>query len=385
MEKIYITDETAARILKDYEADKPDYIAFDTETTGLNIITDKAFLIIVGWEQHIYCFEPTRQTLFILYELFKKANMVFGHNVKYDMHMLTNTGFNYSMDEIKWSDTMILARLCLYADDENQSLALKRLSKKYVSKEADIDEKIVKSELMLINKRNRALLDNMLKERHSMTLKQFNSICDDIEQGFDTLPEDVQETYYQWEKDFGEATYADVPREIMLKYAFNDVYLTLELVKKFVPVVKARKQVKTWLRENACIVPFYRQERIGFKVDEKYLETCKVRLRKYIQERRELFYELAGRVVNIGQHAELKKLYKEKWNVTLTSVSKTELPFHINEMPQEAKDFTNLLLELRSLEKWYSTYIMKFVRTITNGRIYTQIQQARYCVWTYIK
>ena len=43
MEKIYITDETAARILKDYEADKPDYIAFDTETTGLNIITDKAF------------------------------------------------------------------------------------------------------------------------------------------------------------------------------------------------------------------------------------------------------------------------------------------------------------------------------------------------------
>ena len=66
----------------------------------------------------------------------------------------------------------------------------------------------------------------------------------------------------------------------------------------------------------------------------------------------------------------------EKWGVNLPSVSRTELPFHTNKMPQEAKEFTSLLLELRSLEKWYSTYIMKFVRTITNGRIYTQIQQA---------
>ena len=48
MEKIIITDATADRMLKDYDQDKPQYIAFDTETTGLNIITDKAFIVIVG-------------------------------------------------------------------------------------------------------------------------------------------------------------------------------------------------------------------------------------------------------------------------------------------------------------------------------------------------
>lgn len=380
VEKVWITDENASMMLLDYDIDKPDYVAFDTETTGLNIVKDKAFLVIVGWETpiitRVFCFEPTKQTLAILYELFKMAKMTFAHNTKFDLHMLTNTGFNYDLEQVKWSDTMILARLCLYADDEKQSLALKSLAKRFVDKNAGDDEKIVKSELMAIKKRNRTLLDNILKEKHNMTLKQFEATCKDIEQGMDTLPLEVQETYYEWEKDFGEPTYAEVPRDIMIKYAYNDVIITLGLIKKCLPILKNRQQVKTFLRENACILVFYRQERIGFKIDTDYLEECKIRLRAYIQKQRAKFYEMAGRVVNIGQHAELKKLYMEKWGVNLPSVSRTELPFHTAQMPQEAKDFTNLLLELRSLEKWYSTYIMKFVRTITDGRIYTQIQQA---------
>lgn len=376
VEKIFINDVTADRILKDFEKDNPDFIAFDTETTGLNIIKDKAFLVIVGWEERVYCFEPTPYTLSVLYTLFTKSKMVFGHNTKFDLHMLRNTGFKYDMYTVNWSDTMILARLCLYADDDKQSLALKSLAKRFVDKHAGDDEKLVKSELMLLRKKNRVLLDNMLKERHGMTLKQFDAVCKDIEQGIDTLPEEVQDTYYEWEKDFGEPSYADVPREIMLQYAFNDVIITHALARKCIPIIKARKQVKTFLRENACIVPFYKQEMIGFKIDTDYLMKSKERLREYIQKQRAKFYEMAGRVVNIGQHAELKKLYKEKWGIELPSVAKTELPFHRNKMPEEAKIFTDLLLELRSLEKWYSTYIMKFVRTMTDGRIYTQIQQA---------
>jgi len=374
--KHYITDEDAYKMIEYYNIDKPDFISFDTETTGLNIITDKAFLVIVGWDENIFCFEPTEYTLKVLNDLFLKANMVFGHNTKYDLHMLTNTGFKYDLSKISWSDTMILARLCLYADDDKQSLALKSLAKRFVSKDAGDDEKIVKSELLNINKRNRALLDGMLKERHQITLKEFEAVCKDIEQGLDTLPQEVQDTYAEWERDFGEATYADVPRDVMIKYAFNDVQITQALARLCIPIVKNRNQVKTFLRENACILPFFKQERIGFKIDTEYLMSCKTRLRDYIKKQRETFYKMAGKVVNIGQHAELKKLYKEKWGIELASVSKTELPFHIREMPEEAQKFTELLLELRSLEKWYSTYIMKFVRTITNGRIYTQIQQS---------
>ena len=380
VDKIWITDENASIMLLDYDLDKPDYVAFDTETTGLNIITDKAFLVIVGWHtfdgKRIFCFEPTKQTLAMLHQLFLKTKMVFAHNTKYDLHMLTNTGFNYDLNPVNWSDTMILARLCLDADDEKQSLALKTLAKRFVDKSAGDDEKLVKSELTAIKKRNRTLLDNLLKEKHDMTLKQFEATCKDIEQGIDTLPEAVQDTYYEWEKEFGEPTYAEVDRDIMIKYAYNDVSITLDLVKLCLPILKNRNQVKTFLRENACILVFYKQERVGFKIDTEYLEACKIKLRDYIQKQRAKFYDMAGRVVNIGQHAELKKLYMEKWGVNLPSVSRTELPFHTNKMPDEAKKFTELLLELRSLEKWYSTYIMKFVRTITNGRIYTQIQQA---------
>ena len=375
IEKVFVNDETVDRILKDYDTDTPDFISFDTETTGLNIITDKAFIVIVGWDTKVYCFEPSKRTYKVLYELFKKAKMVFGHNVKFDLHMIRNSGFDYNLDEINWSDTMILARLCLYADDENQSLALKSLAKKYIDVHAGDDEKIVKSEIMQINKRNRTLLNNMLKEKGS-SLKEFETACKDIEQGFDSLPEEIQNTYFQWERDFGNATYADVPRDIMLKYAYNDVIITQALARKFIPVVKARHQVRTFLRENACILPFYEQERIGFKIDMEYLLNCKEKLYNYIKQQRECFYKMAGKKINIGQHAELKKLYKEKWGIELPSVARTELPFHIGQMCEEAKEFTNLLLELRSLEKWYSTYIIRFVNTITNGRIYTQIQQA---------
>lgn len=375
IEKIFITEENCNLILEYFEKDKPPYIGFDTETTGLSIILDKAFLVIVGWKGRVFAFYPSSKTFEILNTLFQKANMVFAHNCKFDLHMIVNSGFDYDLYKIKWSDTMILARLVLDCDEENQSLALKTLAKKYVDKHAGDDEKIVKSELMALNKKNRNILNGMLKERHNLSLKEFEKICDDIEQGFETLPKDVQETYKIWEKDFGEARYCDINREILIQYAYNDVIIMCALIEKFIPIIKQRNQVKVLLRENACILPFYEQERVGFKLDINYLEETRKKLQNYIKEQREKFYKIAKRKVNIGQHAELKKVYKENWNVDLPSVSKTELPFHINSMPKEAKEFTNLLLELRSLEKWYSTYIIKLLKGNVNGKIYTQIQQ----------
>lgn len=375
IEKIFIDESNKHLIFDFFSKDKPPFICFDTETTGLNIIEDKAFLIIVGWKEHVFAFYPTKSLLDALNTLFLKANMVFAHNCKFDLHMLVNTGFDYDLTKIKWSDTMILARLVLDCDEENQSLALKTLAKKYINKNAGDDEKIVKSELMALNKQNRNILNGMLKEHCNMSLKEFETICDDIEQGFETLPENVKEVYNSWKKDFGEAKYCDINRDILIKYAYNDVIITYALAEKFIPIVKQRKQVNVFLRENACILPFYEQERVGFKLDLNYLEETRKKLQAYIKKQREKFYKMAGRKVNIGQHAELKKVYKENWGVDLPSVSKTELPFHTSSMPKEAQEFTKLLLELRSLEKWYSTYIIKLLKGNTNGKIYTQIQQ----------
>ncbi len=48
----------------------PNYIGFDTETTGLNIITDKPFLVSFGWSEYsgnrVYTFYYTPEMFKIL-------------------------------------------------------------------------------------------------------------------------------------------------------------------------------------------------------------------------------------------------------------------------------------------------------------------------------
>ena len=54
----HINDEVRlGEILIKMKNDKPNYIGFDTETTGLNIITDKPFLVSFGYVGTVYTFD----------------------------------------------------------------------------------------------------------------------------------------------------------------------------------------------------------------------------------------------------------------------------------------------------------------------------------------
>ena len=117
------------------------WLSFDTETTGLHLKADKPFLMTITFDNTTYALEREYMTQKVLDKM-KHFDLVFGHNIKFDLHMLANIGLDYKWNNL--ADTMILARLSLETD-EMQTIALKALAKKYLSVQTGADEIKIKS------------------------------------------------------------------------------------------------------------------------------------------------------------------------------------------------------------------------------------------------
>lgn len=352
-----------------FELDKPKIAGADTETNGLNIKFSTAFLIIFGWGDRVFTFYPTKVDMERLYHCCKQLDKLYFWNTKYDMHMLTNTGYPYPYNNL--SDGMFLARLSLNADDD-QSLALKAIAKRFVDGGAALMQDSVKAELTALRKQRNKVLTGMLKGI-KVTRKVFDEMEKDLTADF---PPEIQEIYDNWNEAFPEPNYADVNRDLMIQYAANDVIIMMKFIEKALPIIQARQQESVLDREDRLIRPLYEMERVGFKMDRKYLEDSKSRLRAYIKTRREELCKEAEQPLKIGQSAEIMKILNERYNVRALSSDRAALQFISRTEPQ-AKLFCDLIIELRTLEKWYSTYVIGLLENSKfDGRAYTTIFQA---------
>lgn len=309
-----------------------DWIAIDTETTGLHLIKDRPFLMTLTFDDKSRALDLTKLHPAYIQEVvntFKNFKYVVGHNIKFDLHMLENLGVHYTENNI--TDTMILARLGL-STDETFSLALKSLATKYISDNASDDQKIVKSALMRIKK----------------------------------------------SKNIIEPTYLDVYNEpeyqqAMIDYALNDTEITLQLAKKLLSVVQARKQEDVWYLENAIILPLFRMERVGLKIDREYLKDRKKFFEELISNKRRELHQLTGENFSVGQHKNIKEWYAKN-GVNLTSSDDSAMEYVVKTQDGVLKSVAKLIQDLRSIEKWYSVYIVRMLeKSEYDGRAYTQI------------
>ena len=115
------TEEQASEMQKQFNSVLPNVGAFDTETTGLHIIQDKPFLFQFGFidlkamRGYAYAVD-IEQTPSLAYSVIKqwqselapKLKIYLGHNVKFDLHMMTNYGLPYMENNI--SDTIFYIR-----------------------------------------------------------------------------------------------------------------------------------------------------------------------------------------------------------------------------------------------------------------------------------
>ena len=155
------SQEDLINMIRTFKQLKPEYGSYDTETNGLHIIKCTPFLLAFGFvnvehkQGHTYTLllkenpQLTRTTIYALIKLFKKLKKVVGHNVKFDMHMMTNIGYPEIFSENS-TDSMIYIRLAHDALSKKEGGipdALKDYAQQYITPNAKDHEKLIKAEI----------------------------------------------------------------------------------------------------------------------------------------------------------------------------------------------------------------------------------------------
>ena len=385
-------------------------VFFDTETTGLNIKYDKPFLIPWGFldkhnNAYIYCVDVDNnkhvfeQTAAAIVELTRTGTLV-GHNIKFDIHMLNNIGVK-TPDCIHYVDTMILIRLAhnaLTPENGGPPLGLKEYATKYIDRSAKDHEHLLKTERTTISKEyNKKLKDALYKVDKKWTMKYLDDYFKDVLHSADTLEGAVKKAYMEWYNSIpfsirnnmttGRVESDNIPytmlnRERTTEYAMYDIVWTMEIYLQCLPAIQARENEEALRREESIIPALVRMEGCGFQMDTEYVKQVTKDLAEYLAQQRKTLFDLVGESFTVGQHAKIKEILNNKYHLNVIATGKDDLNRTYDELKAKNPDaevvqFIGLVQELRTLEKWYTTYLLRFVREIELGhtRIYTQINQ----------
>ena len=398
-----ITTNADAEAMRNlYRTTQQTAAAFDTETTGLSHMRDKPFLFQFGWydeatmEGYTWAVDIERQPLLsqqvitVWHALVKDAPIYLGQNVKYDLHMLANIGMPYNGDNI--SELMAWIRLGTDAVSEKKGgapLRLKKFAVRYIDRSAASHEKKIDEERTKIAK----ALNLALRKKLGWYQKDIDKFFKDKLNEAEDLPEDKRAAYWDWHTndlpeylqpkvtgavDSDMIAYNTLNREHVIEYGHLDIVWVLEAFHLLKEAVRLRENLEAITIEESNIYPTYEMERVGFKADKEYLQQAKIDVKNYIRQRRQDMQNLAGRDVSVGQHALIKEILAEM-GLVVPSTGKEELDVllsklkHTGENPMAA-DFIEVVQELRTLEKWYSTYIMRFEVDLKYGdMLYTTI------------
>lgn len=412
------TNYQARKMIEQCLQTQPLIGSFDTETDGLHIIQSTPFLFQFGWidpnMQDGYTYvvdlekQPTlaHQVIKAWLKLATNFDIILGSNIKFDLHMLKNIGYDYPVENL--SDTKFYIRHAhdaIPASAGGPPMSLKEYASKFVTHTAKHHENLIKKEQSQRAKELNFKLKQRLKDcgkppekyqAKSYTLGVLHCMFKDPIFDYHDLPSNIKEKYLEWLQedvplylqpkvdsliDGDMIPYNTLDRDTVITYGHYDIVYALEIYLKTQPTIEARETQNAIDIENSLIFPFFEMERVGFHADKEYLNTCRKNLKKYILQRRQDMYNMTQQEFSIGQHELVKHILANDFNVETPTVNKPQLNNKLNELKREgnndeAVEFIETIQELRTLEKWYSTYIMRYIRELQNtNRLYTQIDQ----------
>ena len=377
----------------DYFPSRIGLFAFDTETTtkidmskrdasNIDIMHDRPFLIQFGCQNTVYVVDlrvtgvTASTALEVFDDLRERATFCLAHNIKFDINMLYNLGYEAELTNA--CDTMSIARLALESKSEREggySMALKPLAARLLgSSYADAGREIDMA-LREIWETKLKELAKLLKP-YGISRRQINDTLKDVTGSMDEYTEEVQEIWYRWNIR-SRVSYADVKPETMWKYGATDVILVLELAKKLLPIVQDKNQMNVLKREMALVMPLVRMERTGYTVDKQYLIRCKTSLVFEINQIKEQNYRIAGEWIKPNQHLAIKEMLLRKFGYDLESTDKNRMHILIQtdkSMPDEVKKYLENVIYLRTLEKWIATYLNPMLYKLNSSgdtKVYT--------------
>jgi len=385
-------------MIKHYRSVSPEITAVDTETTGLHIIGDRPFLFPFGYydsNYYGYAYLVRREWIPLvsksIFELTRK-NILVGHNLTFDLHMLANVGSWY---QGKCCDTTACIRLAhdaLTQKNGGPPLGLKEYASRYIDRNAKLHEQKLNAEKTSIAKEANLKLKNRLRSvDKTWTLKKLNDTLSDYLSDLSTLSEDEQHAYKVWlEEDIhpriretmtgvlvssNEIPYDILNRENLETYAYYDIVYTCEIYLQTMPAIAARKQEPGLQLECDLILPLFRMERVGFEMQKEYVLKAQQELADYIRDRRARLKEIVGYDISPNQSAVIAEILRHWYYLDMASTSKEVLDKFMEDNPEhEAIEFISIIQELRTLSKWYQTYLMRFIREAKKyDRVYTTI------------
>jgi DNA polymerase-1 len=320
------TEQDLAELIKTLE--KSDQFAFDLETTGLNVFTDKIVGISFSVEVKSAFYLPLRHqdtkglegALEKLKPLFQSTKLKIGHNLKFDIEVLKNHGVEVAEP---YFDTMVAAYLL---DPVSGKYSLKHLAKQFLGRE-------------------------MIK-----------------------LMELIGE-------DAGYADFSEVPVDLATDYAGSDADATLGLFEIFQLALKAQKMEKLFYEiEMPLLEVLIGMECEGICVDCGLLAQMSKELEKELKELERHIFAIAGEVFNLNSPKQLAHILFTKLMLPVKKRTKTGPSTDVEvleELANENFEIAQRLMDYRQYTKLKSTYI-DVLPTLVNpksGRIHTSFNQ----------
>lgn len=365
------------------------YLIFDTETTGLNIITDKPFIIQYGLVNNnldllglgiLDVNNPNDIDTII--QLIKQTPTLVGHNIKYDVHMLIDIGLPIGLFADKnYIDTQVLARLVIPHDKQTEGsfkTGLKALAVRYLGINSADEEHKLKLEL------SRLVLEHKQKMRQAFIDA---NLWPTMNRTKDTQM--LNEIYNNWNKVFHKYTQLKITRQVFLNsnpaptykdvsnvrtYALTDIKLTYGLLKLWYPKIVQLQQIETCKRVSEATFPLILMERTGLTVNlQQILNDRNILLSEY--KKCKIIDSRNGEELKIGQHAKLQELYQYESGIQLTNADK-----ETRDMIQDKSPSAQIANYMAKMDKYLSTYITGVLNKLTvinnEYKIFTQYNLA---------
>lgn len=370
------------------------YLIFDSETTGLHIITDRAFMFQYGLvddklnliSKHVI-WSDDQQAMNTFINYVETVPVLVGHNIKFDIHMLINYGVDESVFEDKiFVDTQVLARLVVNHDtqsDNSFQTSLKKLSLRYLGIDSADEERILKAELSKLRSDHKnnmkeyfikeGLWDTSLSQTNQTRV--INEIYNNWFKVYHNYPH-LTKARTKYLKDNPEPTYQDVSN--IFTYGETDIKLTYGLFRLWYPQVVGLGQDKALKRISDATLPLVLMERQGMVVDVKRILDDRAKLLDAMSQIK-IIDPRTNEEYSVGQHAKLKDLFEYESGMMLTSSDKNARD-EIEDVSPSARKVS----KLSAMNKYMTTYITSILSKLTevptkNGteyKVYTQYNLA---------
>ena len=317
-------------LLADILQSKDDYVAVDTETTGLRWTTHRAFGVAIAWDDYsVFIRNETwgvENLSKFMQDLFANTSKQFVfHNAEFDLHMIRETYGAEAPEKI--IDTLRVAHL--YDASANHSL-----------KEWGTEE-------------------------------------------YGDSASFYEDRIHNYMKAYKIKDYSLVPADLMDEYAANDTVLTKGLAYKYVPLVK-KEFGGLFTLEHALIPVILDMERQGIAIDLNYIDQLHSRIVKQKQKLVDSVQSLVGKPIQIGSSKQVGDYLWDRLQIKppltnmefvdgrpvyKTSRSTNEKALKSIDHPTGSK-FAKLVLRWRELEKIDNTYLNSYTKIHKNGRIH---------------